>query len=418
MSKRFEQALIALIKEQGSNADALFKSFVNEHLGITDEPVTEDDNDDQLSGDIEAEPDDTGLTETEYQAFDLEVKSETMLFDKLHDYWDEIKDPDMEYGNMLGQVWFSDHYGDPLTIEIIETAEGIIAYFTNDAMYYAFHSNNAAQVVSLIKASVQATNDEYVDDVDESSESLLSTKTAPEIHLTNDQEHQAFYLKYNEWRGARSENEDNLVQIRTEGKCLAEIHCEMEDQYTLQIFELGGNYYGLTTTINTGEHDYYEHLGFDNDADVQTFIQGLQSDSDSSSLDEAAFDDIYYHGGADVSTSDLTGNDLGVLYVTRNKKAAEYFKSQREDEGDAKLHRLVLANKKFAPEDMVVKIANDIGIDKSTYPDGTSQLFDPEYGDEEEKEDLVNQLRQAGYQGAYITDNVGFGNFRAVAFFV
>lgn len=167
MSKRFEQALIALIKEQGSNADVLFKSFVNEHLGVVDEPVTEATEDDMLSGDVEAEPDDTGLTE--------------------HD-------------------------------------------------------------------------DEY---------------STPEIYLTNEQEHQDFFMKYNEWRGVKSENQENVFQIRTEGRCLAEIHCELEDQYTLQIMELGRNYYGLTTTINTAERDYYEDLGFVNDDEAQSFIKSI-----------------------------------------------------------------------------------------------------------------------------------------------
>lgn len=166
MSKRFEQALIALIKEQGSDADTLFKSFVNEHLGITDQAVTESSEDDMLSGDIEAEPDDTGLTEGDEQSH-------------------------------------------------------------------------------------------------------------PEIQLTNEQEHQDFFMKYNEWRGAKSENQDNVFQIRTEGRCLAEIRCELEDQYTLQIMELGRNYYGLTTTINTGERDYYEDLGFADEDEAQSFINSI-----------------------------------------------------------------------------------------------------------------------------------------------
>lgn len=168
MSKRFEQALIALIKEQGSDADTLFRSFVNEHLGITDEPVIEAAEDDMLSGDVEAEPDDTGLTE---------------------------------------------HDGEE--------------------------------------------------------------QKTPEIYLTTEQEHQDFFLKYNAWRGAKSENQDNVFQIRTEGRCLAVIHCELEDQYTLQIMELGRNYFGLTTTINTGERDYYEDLGFTAEDEAQSFINSI-----------------------------------------------------------------------------------------------------------------------------------------------
>ena len=132
-----------------------------------------------------------------------------------------------------------------------------------------------------------------------------------------------------------------------------------------------------------------------------------------------SLDDVYWHGGADVPTSELYGNDLGVLYVTRNKKAAEYFASQKEDvEETSKLHKLLVKNRKFADEAEVLKLANEIGISKSTYPDGTSQLFDPEFGDEEEKEELIDRLKDKGYNGAEIIDNVGFGNFRAAALFV
>lgn len=248
MSKHFENAIKALIR--GEDATASFKSFVNEHLGVTDEPVTEDDNDDKLSGDLDAEPDDTGLTEGDTdmtQLLDHELVSygnnwalaaKYLLdagFEERKDYnW--LTEPDEEF---------------PYAIQ-----------YLNPKMLTSHMASEA--VADLQKPSEM-----------EESDSLLTMKSAPEIHLTNEQEHQEFFLKYNEWRGQKSENEDNLVQIRTQGRCLAEVHCEMADQYTLQIFELGGNYYGLTTTINTGERDYYEDLGFDSDQQVENFLSSL-----------------------------------------------------------------------------------------------------------------------------------------------
>jgi hypothetical protein len=250
MSKHFEEALKALIK--GQDANALFKSFVNEHLGIADEPVTEDDNDDKLSGDIDAEQEDTGLTEGDAKMV-IELDPAKLPHDNNLEMANKFL-LDANFHLHTDYEWLYDSEEDeyPHAIE-----------FINPAM------TNSPRAWDALDCVILASHDI------EESDALLTMKTAPEIHLTSEQEHQAFFLKYNEWRGQKSENEDNLVEIRTQGRCLAEIHCEMEDQYTLQIFELGGNYYGLTTTINTGERDYYEDLGFDNDQQVDEFLSSI-----------------------------------------------------------------------------------------------------------------------------------------------